>query len=153
MRLRRGADGDKDQSYVLSMLGQPALGRVVFLGGEMTKTRCAHPRPPGSGCAPPASRTARMSASSTRSRGGPAFWPTVWPFHPGEVVDLSGQPAGTVEAIELVTLGQRRGMGHGTDGAPPLRGGGGPAGPRRVTVGNAAAALTESLIPLPGSLR
>jgi tRNA-uridine 2-sulfurtransferase len=36
-RLRRGADGNKDQSYVLSMLGQPELGRVIFPVGEMTK--------------------------------------------------------------------------------------------------------------------
>src|SRR6202453_3971627 len=36
-RLRRGADPDKDQSYVLSMLGQPELARVVFPVGEMTK--------------------------------------------------------------------------------------------------------------------
>ena len=37
-RLRRGADADKDQSYVLSMLGQAELGRVVFPVGEMTKS-------------------------------------------------------------------------------------------------------------------
>src|SRR5580700_9331469 len=36
-QLRRGADPDKDQSYVLSMLGQPALARVVLPIGEMTK--------------------------------------------------------------------------------------------------------------------
>ena len=34
---RRGADADKDQSYVLSMLGQSELARVVFPVGEMTK--------------------------------------------------------------------------------------------------------------------
>src|SRR6516165_7851743 len=37
MRLRRGADAAKDQSYVLSMLDQHALARVVFPVGEMTK--------------------------------------------------------------------------------------------------------------------
>ena len=36
-RLRRGADAAKDQSYVLSMLGQDALARVVFPVGDMTK--------------------------------------------------------------------------------------------------------------------
>jgi len=36
-RLRRGADPAKDQSYVLSMLGQDALSRVVFPVGDMTK--------------------------------------------------------------------------------------------------------------------
>ena len=38
LRLRRGADADKDQSYVLSMLGQAELGRVLFPVGEMTKS-------------------------------------------------------------------------------------------------------------------
>ena len=37
-------------------------------------------------------------------------------LHRGEVVDTEGGPAGTVEAVELVTVGQRRGMGHGHDG-------------------------------------
>ena len=37
-------------------------------------------------------------------------------MHPGEVVDAEGNPAGSVEAVELVTVGQRRGMGHGGDG-------------------------------------
>ena len=37
LRLRRGADPLKDQSYVLSMLGQDALARVLFPVGEMTK--------------------------------------------------------------------------------------------------------------------
>ncbi len=36
-RLRRGADEAKDQSYVLSMLGQEALARVVFPVGDLTK--------------------------------------------------------------------------------------------------------------------
>ncbi|HEY2214544.1 MAG TPA: asparagine synthase-related protein, partial [Acidimicrobiales bacterium] len=36
-QLRRGADADKDQSYVLSMLGQGELARVTFPVGEMTK--------------------------------------------------------------------------------------------------------------------
>ena len=37
-------------------------------------------------------------------------------LHPADVVDSAGRPAGSVEAVELVTVGQRRGMGHGSDG-------------------------------------
>ena len=37
LQLRRGADPLKDQSYVLSMLGQDALARVLFPVGDMTK--------------------------------------------------------------------------------------------------------------------
>jgi tRNA-specific 2-thiouridylase len=70
-------------------------------------------------------------------------------FHPAAVVNgAGGDPVGTVEAVELVTVGQRKGMGHGTDGARryvvavdvPAR---------RVTVGSAAEAVT-SAVTLPG---
>jgi tRNA-specific 2-thiouridylase len=52
---------------------------------------------------------------------------------------------GTVDAVELVTLGQRRGMGHGTDGGRhyvvavdvPTR---------RVTVGSAAEAVISAVV-------
>ena len=38
-------------------------------------------------------------------------------LHPGRLVDHdSGADLGEVTAVELVTVGQRRGMGHGTDG-------------------------------------
>ena len=63
----------------------------------------------------------------------------------GEVVDGEGRPAGTVEAVELVTVGQRRGMGHGSDGkrryvthVDVVS--------RRVTVGSAAEALRSSVV-------
>jgi tRNA-specific 2-thiouridylase len=39
------------------------------------------------------------------------------PLHRGRLVDHdSGADLGEVAAVELVTVGQRRGMGHGTDG-------------------------------------
>jgi tRNA-specific 2-thiouridylase len=70
-------------------------------------------------------------------------------FHAAAVVNGAGDPVGTVDAVELVTVGQRKGMGHGTDGARryvvavdvPSR---------RVTVGSAAEAVTTA-IALPGS--
>jgi len=67
------------------------------------------------------------------------------PLHPGRLLDTNGDAAGTVDAVELVTVGQRRGLGGG-------------AGDRRyavavdvpsrtVTVGTAADLLTDT-IPL-----
>ena len=116
-RLRRGADVDKDQSYVLSMLGQAELGRVLFPVGEMTKADVrAHAA--GWGCARRASPTARTSASSAASEGRQGFL--------GRQAASSTPPRsptgaarrwGRSSAVELVTVGQRRGMGHGTDGA------------------------------------
>ncbi len=47
-RLCRGADPDKDQSYVLAMLGQDQLARTLFPVGEMTKAEVrAEARAPG----------------------------------------------------------------------------------------------------------
>jgi tRNA-uridine 2-sulfurtransferase len=148
LRLRRGADPDKDQSYVLSMLDQSALGRVVFPVGDMTKDAVrAHAARLGLRTADKPDSQDVCFISSIEGRAG--FLAERLSFHEGQVVDTAGRPAGTVEAIELVTLGQRRGMGHGDDGARryvvavdlPSR---------RVTVGGAAAALRGSL-RLPGA--
>jgi tRNA-specific 2-thiouridylase len=69
-------------------------------------------------------------------------------LHPGEVVDAAGNPAGTVEAVELVTVGQRRGMGHGGDGKRRYVTHVDVAA-RRVTVGGADAVARSSVF-LPG---
>ena len=115
LSLRRGVDGAKDQSYVLSMLGQHELARVLFPVGEMTKSDVrAHARRLGL-------RTAMKPDSQDvcfigRVQGREGFLAGRLDLHPGEVVDADGNAAGTVDAVELVTVGQRRGMGHGGDG-------------------------------------
>lgn len=147
LRLRRGADRAKDQSYVLSMLGQGALRRVVFPVGEMTKSAVrGHAVRLGLRTAGKPDSQDVCFIGSVEGRQG--FLSDKIELHPGAVVDGDGQPAGSVDAVELVTVGQRRGMGHGADGqrryvvavdVPS----------RRVTVGNAAAVMTSSLT-LPG---
>jgi tRNA-specific 2-thiouridylase len=66
-------------------------------------------------------------------------------LHPAEVVDGDGRPAGSVQAVELVTVGQRRGMGHGNDGKRRYVTHVDVAA-RRVTVGSAAEALRSSVL-------
>ena len=115
-RLRRGADTAKDQSYVLSMLGQDQLRRVVFPVGEMTKFDVRAAR------GPLGLRTAGKPDSQDvcfigRVEGRQGFLGGRMAFHPGKVVNAAGEAVGTVDAVELVTVGQRRGMGHGSDGA------------------------------------
>jgi tRNA-uridine 2-sulfurtransferase len=148
LRLRRGADVDKDQSYVLSMLGQGELARVVFPVGEMTKSDVrAHAVRLGLRTADKPDSQDVCFIGSEEGRGG--FLSRQLEFHAADVVNGAGDPVGTVDAVELVTVGQRKGMGHGTDGARryvvavdvPSR---------RVTVGSAAEAVT-SAIALPGS--
>ena len=74
-------------------------------------------RRPGAGCARRTSPTARTSASSTATEGRAGFLGRRLDLHPAEVVDQrTGETVGRVEEVELVTVGQRRGMGHGADG-------------------------------------
>jgi tRNA-specific 2-thiouridylase len=148
LRLRRGADAAKDQSYVLSMLGQAELGRVVFPVGEMTKGDVrAHAVRLGLRTAAKPDSQDVCFIGSVEGRQG--FLADKVEFHPAAVTNSNGETVGMVEAVELVTVGQRRGMGHGTDGARryvvavdvPAR---------RVTVGSAAEALISAVV-LPGA--
>ena len=115
-RLRRGADDAKDQSYVLSMLGQDELARIVLPIGDLEKSEVrAH-----------AQRLGMATASKPDSQdvcfihgdvGRAGFLAERLEFHGAEVVDArSGEALGQVDAVELVTVGQRRGMGHSVDG-------------------------------------
>lgn len=143
-RLRRGVDPAKDQSYVLSMLDQEQLAHTLFPIGGMTKDDVR------AEAARRAMRTATKPDSQDvcfiRSDEGRAgFLASRVELHPGRVVDhLTGEEVGEVEAVELVTVGQRRGMGHGDDGrrrfvtAVDV-----PA--RRVTVGPPEAAYASTL--------
>jgi tRNA-specific 2-thiouridylase len=147
LSLRRGADDAKDQSYVLSMLGQGELARVLFPVGEMTKDEVrAHARRLGLRTATKPDSQDVCFIGSAEGRQG--FLAGRLDLHAGEVVDAAGNPAGTVEAVELVTVGQRRGMGHGGDGkrryVTHVD-----VTARRVTVGGADAVARSSVF-LPG---
>ena len=117
LELRRGADPKKDQSYVLSMLGQDQLARVVLPVGHLTKAAVRDH----------AARLGLRTADKPDSQdvcfihgaeGRPGFLGRRLPLHPADVVDerVRRGRSGAVDAVELVTVGQRRGMGHGTDG-------------------------------------
>lgn len=149
-QLRRGADAAKDQSYVLSMLGQEALARVLFPVGEMTKDEVrAHAARLGLRTAAKPDSQDVCFIGSTEGRRG--FLAGRMALHPGAVVDVAGRTAGRVEAVELVTLGQRRGMGHGSDGARRYVTNVDVAA-RRVTVGSAADALRARVVLSAGTL-
>jgi tRNA-specific 2-thiouridylase len=149
-QLRRGADQAKDQSYVLSMLGQDELGRVTFPVGEMTKDAVrAHAVRLGLRTADKPDSQDVCFIGSVEGRQG--FLADKLEFHTADVVNTKGDTVGAVDAVELVTVGQRRGMGHGSDGQRryvvvvdiPTR---------RVTVGSAAEALTKAVTLPQGSL-
>jgi tRNA-specific 2-thiouridylase len=142
LRVGRGADRAKDQSYVVNMLGPDLLTRLRFPVGEWTKEQVR------ATAAALGLRTATKPDSQdvcfiTTAGGRGEFLGSRIPLTPGVVVDTDGRPVGRVDAVELVTVGQRRGFGTG-------------GGERRyvvavdpvaatVTVGSAAEALTDGL--------
>lgn len=116
-RLARGADTAKDQSYVLHMLGQDQLSRTLFPIGHMAKSEVR------SLAADLGLRTAAKPDSQdvcfiTRTTGRGSFLGDRIPMTPARVVDVDGAEVGHVAAVELVTLGQRKGLGLAGGGAP-----------------------------------
>jgi tRNA-specific 2-thiouridylase len=110
LRLRRAADRAKDQSYVLYMLGRAQLAKCLFPVGELTKAEVrAHAAAIGLRTAD--KRDSQEVCFVLASGGRRAFLAPRLPLHPGHLVDPAGRPVGAVDAIELVTVGQRRGLG------------------------------------------
>ena len=107
----RGHDVAKDQSYVVHMLPQRELRRTLFPIGHLTKAE-VRDRATGMGL-----RTAHKPDSQdvcfiTHDGGRTAFLGSRIPFRAATVVDaIDGTPLGSVDALEMVTLGQRRGIG------------------------------------------
>jgi tRNA-specific 2-thiouridylase len=110
-RLRRGVDGAKDQSYVLHMLGQDQLAHLLLPVGEMTKTD-VRARAAALGLRTATKPDSQDVCFISRSGGRQAFLGDRIPLRPGTVVDRSGAVVGTVPAVELVTVGQRRALGN-----------------------------------------
>ena len=111
-RLYRGADLAKDQSYVLHVVGADELARCLFPVGEINKAE-VRDRAHALGL-----RTADKPDSQdvcfvTATGGRKAFLGDRIALRPGRVVDTSGAEVGRVDAVELVTVGQRRGLGAG----------------------------------------
>jgi tRNA-uridine 2-sulfurtransferase len=135
-RIARGVDVGKDQSYVLHMLDQVQLACTLLPVGNMTKddVRAA--------AGELGLRTASKPDSQdvcfiTSSSGRSGFLSDRLDLHPGTVVDGDGLPVGQVDAVELVTVGQRKGLGVAGSGerrfavAVDVPG-------RRVTIGSAS---------------
>lgn len=109
--LKRGKDPRKDQSYVLAMLGQGELAKVMFpVGGldkEETRELAAGLR----------LRTAPKPDSQDICFVGRGHYTDFLKRHepltmrPGPVVDIEGRRVGVHEGIARFTIGQRRGVG------------------------------------------
>ncbi|HUY06103.1 MAG TPA: tRNA 2-thiouridine(34) synthase MnmA [Acidimicrobiales bacterium] len=112
-QLLRGHDRAKDQSYVLSILGAEQLDYLLLPVGNMVKSdvrALAHQR----GLltyAKPDSQDVCFIASRTKGLGRAQFLGERIDLHRARVVEnSSGVQYGEVAAVELVTIGQRRGL-------------------------------------------
>ncbi len=109
--LLRARDRDKDQSYVLHMLGQRELASARFPVGEMTKAEVRE-RAAALGL-----RTAAKPDSQdlcfVGSGGYRDFLRTEYPTaaEPGPIVDTTGAVVGDHPGTIGFTIGQRRGLG------------------------------------------
>jgi tRNA-uridine 2-sulfurtransferase len=109
-RVARGADRAKDQSYVVHMLDQRTLARTRFPVGHLTKDEVrAHAARLGLATAdkPDSQDVCFITATGGRA----AFLEPRLETRSGPVVDRTGERVGRVRAVELVTIGQRHGLG------------------------------------------
>ena len=122
-RVARGEDPAKDQSYVVHMLPQRELARTLFPIGHLTKAQVRE-RAARMGLRTAAKPDSQDVCFITSTGGRTAFLGDRIPFRRATVVDaVDGAPLGEAPALEMITLGQRRGVG--------LPGG----GPKRYVVG------------------
>lgn len=106
----RGADAAKDQSYVVHMLDQRQLARTLFPVGHLTKAEVRR-RALAAGLRTAVKPDSQDVCFITHTGGRAAFLGDRIPFRPATVVDTDGAVVGSVDAVELVTVGQRRGIG------------------------------------------
>ncbi len=143
-RLERGADRAKDQSYVLSMLGAAQLERLLLPVGTMQKSEVrawAERRGLRTASKPDSQDVCFIHSDGGRQQ----FLAERLTLHPGTLVDHgSGHEVGAVPAVELVTVGQRRGLGLGVGGRRRFALAVDVAR-RRVEVGEASSALSRDL--------
>jgi tRNA-uridine 2-sulfurtransferase len=120
--LERGADAAKDQSYVVHMLDQAALARTLFPVGDIDKARVRElaverrlrtaSKPDSQDVCFITSRHGRRDGRRDGRPGGrETFLGNRIAFRPGRIVDGDGSGVGEVAALEMVTIGQRRGIG------------------------------------------
>jgi tRNA-specific 2-thiouridylase len=110
-RLRMAADQQKDQSYVLYMLGQEELGQVLFPLGHLTKPQVrlmARQR-----SLPVANKDESMEICFVADDDYRRFLLEHAPeaVQPGPIFDTAGRKIGQHGGLPFYTVGQRRGLG------------------------------------------
>jgi tRNA-uridine 2-sulfurtransferase len=110
-RLRMGVDPNKDQSYVLYVLGQEALRHVLFPLGAYTKPQVRELARRHS--LPVADREESMELCFVGDDDYRGFLRRHAPqvVEPGPILDSAGRVIGRHRGLPFYTVGQRRGLG------------------------------------------
>jgi tRNA-specific 2-thiouridylase len=110
-RLLRGVDRDKDQSYVLYMLGQEELPRLLFPLGDLTKEQVR--REARARNLPAAGRPESQEICFIPDNDYRRFLAQRMPeaIQRGPIRALDGQILGTHRGLAHYTVGQRKGLG------------------------------------------
>jgi len=112
--LHKAADGNKDQSYFLYLLGQNELARTLFPLGELAKTKVREiARAAG---LPNYDRKDSTGICFIGERNFKEFLQRYLPSQPGEIRTLAGIHKGRHDGVMYYTLGQRHGLGIGGEG-------------------------------------
>lgn len=146
-RLLRARAADKDQSYVLYMLGQARLARTLFPMGEMPSKAHARTLARELGLHLADKPDSQEICFVSEAGGYVEFLRKRRPemFAPGALVNAEGEEIGRHEGVAGFTVGQRKGLGGGRD--KPLFVLGLEPAENRVVVGEAEALLTRG-VPL-----
>ena len=116
VRMLRGIDNNKDQTYFLNQLTQQQLEKVMFPIGHL-------PKPEVRKIAEEAGLATAKKKDSTGicfigERNFKEFLSQYLPAQPGNMETFDGEVKGTHDGLMYYTLGQRHGLGIGGDGEP-----------------------------------
>jgi tRNA-uridine 2-sulfurtransferase len=111
MRLLRGRDAAKDQSYVLSVLSQEQLRRTMLPVGEYTKPEVRELARRFD--LPTASRADSQDLCFLAGRDYRGFLNRHAPqtVRPGKIITTGGEVIGEHQGLAFYTIGQRKGLG------------------------------------------
>jgi tRNA-uridine 2-sulfurtransferase len=109
--LKSGTDPKKDQSYVLYMLGQETLGKLIFPLGDYRKEEVRSMARSLNLDAADRPESQEICFIEDRNYSGFIGKLLSDPGEPGPIIDLEGNVIGTHKGIYCYTIGQRKGLG------------------------------------------
>ena len=111
VRMLKGWDNNKDQSYFLYTLGQKQLAKSLFPIGELEKSTVRKlAKEAGFGTANKKDSTGICFIGERKFKD---FLQRFIPAQPGDIITPTGEIIGTHQGLMYYTLGQRQGLGIG----------------------------------------